>query len=300
MINIIGKKYWYFLFSLIIIIPGIFSLFKYGLNLSIEFTGGSTINYTFSKALTNDQISKIKTIFTQNKIKIINLENSGTDLTIKSQPVDQKQDVLINNQIQKSVGNFKQNSYETVGPTIGTETLRNALYGLIVASILIVLYITWSFRKVPKPTSSFRFGISAIVALIHDVLVLLGTFSILGHFFGIEIDSLFVTAALTVIGFSVHDTIVVFDRIRENLRRVGGENFAEVVNDSILQTLDRSLNTSLTVILVLIALLIFGGDTIRWFVLALLVGVTSGTYSSIFNAAPLLVVWQDLVNKRQK
>ena len=162
------------------------------------------------------------------------------------------------------------------------------------------MYITWSFRKVPKPTSSFRFGISAIVALIHDVLVLLGTFSILGHFFGIEIDSLFVTAALTVIGFSVHDTIVVFDRIRENLRRVGGENFAEVVNDSILQTLDRSLNTSLTVILVLIALLIFGGDTIRWFVLALLVGVTSGTYSSIFNAAPLLVVWQDLVNKRQK
>ena len=108
MINIIGKKYWYFLFSLIIIIPGIFSLFKYGLNLSIEFTGGSTINYTFSKALTNDQISKIKTIFTQNKIKIINLENSGTDLTIKSQPVDQKQDVLINNQIQKSVGNFKK------------------------------------------------------------------------------------------------------------------------------------------------------------------------------------------------
>lgn len=168
---------------------------------------------------------------------------------------------------------------------------------MIVASLLIVVYITWSFRSVPKPTSSFRFGVSAIIALIHDVLVLLGLFSIFGHFFGVEIDSLFVTAVLTVIGFSVHDTIVVFDRIRENLKRVGGENFGEVVNDSILQTLDRSLNTSLTVVLVLSALLIFGGETIRWFVLALLIGVISGTYSSIFNASPLLVVWQDLISR---
>ena len=168
------------------------------------------------------------------------------------------------------------------------------------ASILIVLYITWSFRRIPKPTSSLRFGVCAIIALIHDVLVLLGIFSILGHFFGVEVDSLFVTAVLTVIGFSVHDTIVVFDRIRENLKRVGGQDFAGVVNDSILQTLDRSLNTSLTVILVLVAMLIFGGESIRWFVAALLIGVTSGTYSSIFNAAPLLVVWQDLIKKRAK
>ena len=152
----------------------------------------------------------------------------------------------------------------------------------------------------PKPTSSFRFGVCAIIALIHDVLVLLGLFSIFGHFLGVEIDSLFVTAALTVIGFSVHDTIVVFDRIRENLKRVGGDNFSEVVNDSILQTLDRSLNTSLTVILVLIALLLFGGDSIKWFVVALLIGIISGTYSSIFNASPLLVVWQDLIRKRKK
>jgi preprotein translocase subunit SecF len=152
---------------------------------------------------------------------------------------------------------------------------------------------------VPKPTSSFRFGVCAIIALIHDVLVLLGLFSIFGHFLGVEIDSLFVTAALTVIGFSVHDTIVVFDRIRENLKRVGGENFSEVVNNSILQTLDRSLNTSLTVVLVLIALLLFGGDSIKWFVVALLIGIISGTYSSIFNASPLLVVWQDLIQKRR-
>jgi len=299
-INIIGKKYWYFLFSLIIIIPGIISLLLYGLNLSVEFTGGSNLTLAFPGKVSTKETKQISTIFTQNKIKIQTLTASGNQIFVKSQPVDQKQDILIAQEIKSTLGNFQQQSYETIGPTIGSETLRNAIYALIVASILIVLYITWSFRSVPKPTSSFRFGVCAIIALIHDVLVLLGLFSIFGHFLGVEIDSLFVTAALTVIGFSVHDTIVVFDRIRENLKRVGGDNFSEVVNDSILQTLDRSLNTSLTVILVLIALLLFGGDSIKWFVVALLIGIISGTYSSIFNASPLLVVWQDLIRKRKK
>ena len=298
--NIIGKKYWYFLFSLIIIIPGIISLLLYGLNLTVEFTGGSNLTLAFPGKVSNKETKQISTIFTQNKIKIQTLTASGNQIFVKSQPVDQKQDILITQEIKSTLCNFQQQSYETIGPTIGGETLRNAIYALIVASILIVLYITWSFRSVPKPTSSFRFGVCAIIALIHDVLVLLGLFSIFGHFLGVEIDSLFVTAALTVIGFSVHDTIVVFDRIRENLKRVGGDNFSEVVNNSILQTLDRSLNTSLTVILVLIALLLFGGDSIKWFVVALLIGVISGTYSSIFNASPLLVVWQDLIQKRRK
>jgi len=153
---------------------------------------------------------------------------------------------------------------------------------------------------VPKPASSLRFGVCAIIALIHDVLVVVGIFAILGHFFNVEVDSLFVTAVLTVIGFSVHDTIVVFDRIRENLKRMMGTSFPRIVNESILQTLDRSLNTSLTVILVLFTLLLFGGETIRWFVVALLVGIISGTYSSIFNASPLLVLWQELAEKRKK
>jgi preprotein translocase subunit SecF len=298
--NIIGKKYWYFVFSLIVIIPGIISLVLFGLNLSIEFTGGSRLTLAFPKELSSNQISSLQSVFTQNKIKVATIEKSGGTVFVRSGPVDEKQDILIMGEIKKSLGNVDQQSYETVGPTIGAETLRNAVYALIIASILIVLYITWSFRSVPKPTSSLRFGVCAIIALIHDVLVLLGLFSIFGHFFGVEVDSLFVTAVLTVIGFSVHDTIVVFDRIRENLKRVGGENFSEVVNNSILQTLDRSLNTSLTVILVLFALLIFGGDSIKWFVVALLIGVTSGTYSSIFNASPLLVVWQDLIQKRIK
>ena len=298
--NIIGKKYWYFLFSLIIIIPGVISLALYGLNLSIEFTGGSNFAFSFPKELSVDKVATVKNIFTENNIKVVNIEESGNFVYVKSQPVSEKQDIQITDSIKTKIDTFKQEQYDTVGPTIGSEITGNAVKALVIASILIVLYITWSFRKVPKPTSSFRFGVSAIVALVHDVLVLLGIFSILGHFLGVEIDSLFVTAALTVIGFSVHDTIVVFDRIRENLRRVGGENFSEVVNDSILQTLDRSLNTSLTVILVLVALLLFGGDTIRWFVVALLIGIISGTYSSIFNASPLLVVWQEIIEKKFK
>lgn len=298
--NIIGKKYWYFAFSLLIIIPGVISLILYGLNPSIEFTGGSRLTFSFQKELSSTQIGYLRNIFSSNKIKVQSIEKSSKQIFVRTQSIDQKTDVLITSQIKYQLGDFKQEQYETIGPTIGSETTINAIKALGVASLLIVLYITWSFRKVPKPASSFRFGVSAIIALIHDVLVLLGVFSILGHFFAVEVDSLFLTAALTVIGFSVHDTIVVFDRIRENLRRVGGENFAEVVNDSILQTLDRSLNTSLTVILVLVALLLFGGDSIRWFVVALLVGVTSGTYSSIFNAAPLLVVWQEFLQKRLK
>lgn len=297
--NIIGKKYWYFAVSLIVIIPGIISLILFGLNSSIEFTGGSRITFSFPKELSSQNVTIVRNVFLQNKIKVDSVEKSGNLIYIKSQEVNQKQDILITNEIKNKLGIFKQEDYETVGPTVGSETLVNALYALVVASVLIVIYITWSFRKVPKPTSSFRFGVSAIVALIHDVLVLLGLFSIFGHFLGVEIDSLFVTAVLTVIGFSVHDTIVVFDRIRENLKRVGGENFSEVVNNSILQTLDRSLNTSLTVVLVLVALLLFGGDSIRWFVIALLIGVISGTYSSIFNAAPLLVVWQEFLQKRK-
>ena len=218
---------------------------------------------------------------------------------IRTSPIDSKTNSEFQNDLKKSIKDAKQTSFETIGPTIGRETTLNAIKAVIAASILIVLYIAWSFRKVPKPASGLRFGVSAIIALIHDVLVVVGVFAILGKVFGVEIDALFVTALLTVIGFSVHDTIVVFDRIRENLRRQNVP-FAQVVNDSILQTLDRSLNTSLTVILVLLTLLIFGGETIRWFVVALLVGVISGTYSSIFNASPILVVWQEWTEKRKK
>lgn len=298
--NIIGKKYFYLIISLIVIIPGIISLILFGLNLSIEFTGGSRLTLSFEKSVTDEQIKGIRDIFEEKKIKVSTVERSKKDVFIRTSPISEKDDIFLVEDLKARVGEFKQSQYETVGPTMGSEITLNAVKALGVSSLLIVLYITWSFRKVPKPTSSFRFGIAAIIALIHDVLLLIGVFSLLGHFFGVEIDSLFVTAVLTVIGFSVHDTIVVFDRIRENLKKVGGQNFEQTVNDSILQTIDRSFNTSLTVVLVLVAMLLFGGETIRWFVVALLIGIISGTYSSIFNAAPILVIWQDLVDRRKK
>ncbi|MEK7160411.1 MAG: protein translocase subunit SecF, partial [Patescibacteria group bacterium] len=180
------------------------------------------------------------------------------------------------------------------------ELTEKALWAIGMASIAIVCYLAYAFRKVPAPLSGWKFGVCAVTALIHDVIVVTGIFSLLGHYLNVEVDSLFVTALLTIIGFSVHDTIVVFDRIRENMRKMSGKSFAVIVNDSILQTLRRSINTSLTVIFTLLALLFFGGESIRWFIAALLVGIISGTYSSIFNAVPLLVVWEEINEKRQK
>jgi len=298
-LDIIGKKNLYFALSLIVVAPGLIALLLFGLNLSIDFTGGSRLTISFPQKVEKTTSEKIKNTLTKENLKVSTVETSGNSLLIRTSPMDQKQNIKFVNTLSKEFKGAKETQFETIGPTIGKETTINAIKAVILASILIIIYITWSFRKVPKPASSLRFGVSAIIALIHDVLVVLGIFAILGHFFGVEVDSLFVTALLTVIGFSVHDTIVVFDRIRENLRRSSG-SFSQIVNDSILQTLDRSLNTSLTVLLVLFALLLFGGESIRWFVVALLIGVASGTYSSIFNAAPILVVWQEWSEKRKK
>ncbi len=299
MLDIIGKKNIYFLISFILIIPGIISLMLYGLNLSIDFTGGTRMELAFQKPVDQSTVQKIRDDFSQQKIKIETLQSSGKSVFIRTTQVNEKQNAGLLKKLQTNLGAFKQESFETIGPTIGGETTKNAFLSVLLSSALILLYIAISFRKVPKPTSSLRFGVATIVALLHDVLVLLGIFSLLGHFFHVEVDSLFITALLTVIGFSVHDTIVVFDRIRENLQRVGGHSFAQIVNDSILQTFVRSLNTSLTAILVLFTLMLFGGESIRWFVVALLVGIASGTYSSIFNAAPMLVLWDDF-DKRKK
>src|SRR5436190_1464701 len=181
-------------------------------------------------------------------------------------------------------------SIESVGPTLGHELLGRAVAAIALASFVILLYLTFVFRRVPN---AFRYGVCAIIALLHDVLVVIGVFAILGLLFGTEIDALFVTAMLTVIGFSVHDTIVVFDRVRENIMKRRFDKFEETVNYSLVQTLVRSINTSVTVLLTLFALYMFGGASIRTFVLALLIGITSGTYSSIFNASMLLVIWEN-------
>lgn len=185
-----------------------------------------------------------------------------------------------------------QDSLTTIGPVVSADLIQQAVILILVGSLGILLWITFRFHDV-------KFGVTALVALVHDVIVVVGTFAILGTLFGVEVDALFVTAMLTVIGFSVHDTIVVFDRIRENKNRHAGEPFDRIVNHSILQTFGRSINTSFTVVLTLLALLLFGGSAIRFFVLALLIGIISGTYSSIFNASPLLVVWQEWEDRRR-
>ena len=186
----------------------------------------------------------------------------------------------------------EQRSLSTVGAVVSNDLVVQALTLILFGSLGIVLWITYRFRDV-------KMGVTALVALVHDVIVVVGAFALLGTFFGVQIDSLFVTAILTVIGFSVHDTIVVFDRVRENKARHAGEPFDQIVNHSILQTFGRSITTSFTVVLTLLVLLLFGGEAIKTFVLALLLGIISGTYSSIFNAAPLLVVWQHWEDRRR-
>jgi preprotein translocase subunit SecF len=263
MLDIIGKRNIYFLISFLVIIPGIISLFLWGLKLSIEFTGGTRNTLLFPQTVNQRTVEDVRDIYEKEKAEDVSVRHADKRIIVQSKALSKEQNDNILKQIQANIKDVRQEEVETIGPTIGAETTLNAFKSLAIASLLIVIYIAYTFRKVPKPASSWRFGICAIVALLHDALLLLGIFSILGHFAQVEIDSLFVTAILTVIGFSVHDTIVVFDRIRENLRKTVGAPFAQVVNDSLLQTLVRSLNTSFTTILVLFTLLLFGGESIR-------------------------------------
>ena len=289
--NLMKYSLFYFMFSLIIILPGLYYLFTSGLKLGIDFTGGALIEYKFEKKIDVDDLRG--QIFSQGiEVGQISPSSENTYI-IRTKTIEQsKVDQLKSNLAQK-FGTVEERRVENVGPVIGAELSKKAFYALLLSSAAIVIYIAFSFRKIPKPTSSWRFGIAAVVALMHDALVVVGIFAILGKFFSVEVDILFVTALLTVIGFSVHDTIVVFDRIRENLLKGSfNRKFIDVANLSVVQTLGRSLNTSLTVVFVLIALLLFGGETIKWFVVALLVGIISGTYSSIFNATALLVWWE--------
>ncbi len=302
MIDIIGKKKVYFLISALVIIPGLVSFLFWGLRFSIDFTGGSLLEVRFEDSGHPVSTQTIKEIVEKDQAQVASVQEVGDKTYLfRLKSITKEKNSDIQNKLAAAVGGkVIEQRFETVGPTIGSELTRKAIFAIAVASLVIIFYITLAFRKLTKPASPWRFGVTAIIALIHDVLVVVGIFSLLGHFYQVEIDSLFVTALLTVIGFSVHDTIVVFDRIRENLRKMAGQSFAEIVNVSIRQTLARSISTSATVVLTLFALLLFSSGSLTWFIVALLIGIISGTYSSIFNASPLLVVWQEWMEKKDK
>ncbi len=288
------RKIWFGI-SLFIIIPGIISIVLWGLKLSIDFTGGSLIEISGSQ-----DSAKVIEIVKNEGTEVASIQKTGGDsLIIRTKELPEDQHRKVKKKLEEEL-KVKETRFETVGPTVSKDITQKAFLLIGAASMLIVIFLAYSFRKVPKPVSSWQFGVTAVIALLHDVLVMLGVFSILGHFLNVEIDSMFVVAALTVIGFSVHDTIVVFDRIRENLIKRGSDDFEQLANDSVLETFSRSINTSFLTFLVLLSLYLLGGSTTQVFVLALLVGIATGTYSSIFNAAPMLVVWQNWKRKHKK
>jgi preprotein translocase subunit SecF len=294
-VNLIAKRRIFYAISLIIIVPGLISLFTHGLLLGIDFKGGQTLQVAGQVSQ-----SQVQPFADTLKLRDVTVIASAGDTLIRyndpASPSQQQADHQQLTSVLEKMGH-KELSFNTVGPSVSADITRNALISVALAAAAIVLYISFAFRNIPPPMSSWNFGVAAIIAMLHDVLLLVGIFSILGVLFKVEVDSLFVTAVLTVIGFSVHDTIVVFDRIRENLRKERGD-FEGIVNTSILETMARSLNTSLTVILTLLALYLFGGESIKLFVLALLIGIASGTYSSIFNASPILVTWYRIRQSR--
>jgi preprotein translocase subunit SecF len=292
MIDLVSKRHVWYLVSALILVPGTLSLVFNGLKLGIDFTGGTSWEIQFNQSV---QTERIREILAENGYPDSVVQTSsgeGGDVVLirmKELPVGSSEKEAIEQAFQEQYGTFEELTISTVGPTVGREIRNRSIIAVAFASVGVLAYIAWAFRNTNNP---LLYGVCAILAMLHDVLLILGIFSILGWLNNVEIDALFVTALLTIIGFSVHDTIVVFDRIRENLANRIAPTFPETVNYSIVQTIVRSINTSLTVVLTLSALYLFGGQSTRNFVLALLIGVVAGTYSSIFNASQLLVSWE--------
>jgi preprotein translocase subunit SecF len=298
MLNIIGARKVWFALSGVLFIASIAAIAVWGLRFGIDFTGGSITELHFLD--TRPDISLIAKSIEKSGVEDAVLQPAGdNDLFVRTKTLDQ---AAHQKMVEELVATFKttdnkpaveERSFESIGPTVGAELKQKSWSAIAMVLLAIILFIAWAFRKVSEPVASWKFGVCAVLALFHDVIIPTGIFAMLGHFLGYEIDTLFVTAILTVLGFSVHDTIVVFDRIRENLIKHGGVSFAETVNVSVNETMRRSINTSFTVLLVLLAVFFFGGESTKNFVLVLILGVFFGTYSSIFIASPLLVAWQE-------
>jgi len=293
-LNIVAKRYWYFALSLLIIVPGTLSLAMSGLKLGTDFTGGTEMTIQIPQGNQSVQVASLFQGMTGNVnfVQSVLGTKCPTDCRyiVRTKTLSPPQLRTIESSVKKLWPGGQVLTQSTVSGTIASQLTQQAMIAVAVAALAILPYISFAFRNTPNPV---RFGTAALVAMLHDVLVVLGVFSILGRVLNVEVDAPFVTAMLTIIGFSVHDTIVIFDRNRENLGRRSSEPFDIVANHSLLQSFVRSINTSFTVVLTLLAVFLFTGESIRFFVLAMLIGVISGTYSSIFNASQILVVWHN-------
>jgi len=285
-----NRRLW-FAFSAVLVGLSLALVAAGGLRFGIDFTGGSLLEIDFAGEVSPEEFAGIfQDNFQEKGERIV---QTGNGFQIRSREISQSEKDFFLGALQKAGHEFSVKRAISVGPTVGAVFKRRAAISLTIALVAIVCFLAFAFRKVPKAISPWKFGIAAIVALAHDVIITVGVFALLGFFANAEVDSLFITALLTVMGFSVHDTIVVFDRVRENLKGKNSLNsFDKITEIALWQTMSRSINTSLSTIIVLAALLIFGSETLFFFVLALTVGILAGTFSSVFLAAPLLVAWQ--------
>jgi preprotein translocase subunit SecF len=280
-------RWLYFVISALVILPGIYCLLRFGLKPGIDFTGGSLIELQ-----ANTDLSALRPVI-ETLVPVANLQqSSGNTFILRTKQLNEAEAQQLLQQLSGRFGEVKEVRFETVGPLLGRELVQKTLIGVIISAGFILLYVAYRFKNK-------KYGICAVLAMLHDSLVMLGVFSFLGAVKGVEVDALFVTAILTILSFSVHDTIVVYDRIRESTRLFSKLNYEELVDKALNETMGRSIKNSLTIIFMLLALYLLGGSTTKWFVFALLIGTVSGTYSSPFTAAPLLIIWDHLVSKRR-
>ena len=284
-------KFIYFFISLVFIIPSAFYLISYGLKPAVDFTGGTLLEIAITPTHVETVTTALVEDITKQVVDFDSIQQTGENtFLIRAQEFDQAKNETLKKEFSTFLGEPEEISFSTLGPTLGKELIRKTLFGVGLAAGFILLYVTFRFKDK-------KYGVCAILAMLHDTFILIGTFAFLGATQGIEVDALFVTAVLTILSFSVHDTIVVYDRIRESQALNPKLDFTTLVNKAVTETLGRSVNNSLTIIFMLLSLYLLGGETTKWFVFALLIGTISGTYSSTFTAAPLLVLWEDIKQK---
>lgn len=290
MINWMKFRWLYFFISSVVILSGMYSLVRYGVKFGVEFTGGTLTEYKLKNSIDQPVLEKL---FEDQGIELSSVQKTGSgSYILKFGIISNDQRNAVKSSLEEVSGGVEELRFESVGPVAGKELIKKTVYGLVVAAGGILFWVALQFK-------SIKFGISAVLAMIHDSLVTVGMFSIFGHLWGAEIDLLFVTAILTILSFSVHDTIVLYDRIRES-KKFFGEDLLGLANRAVSETMVRSLNNTFVVVFMMVALLLLGGETIRWFIAALLIGTITGAYSSPFVAVPILVTWDEILNKSKK